>query len=282
MELSLNQATTRPYGLPETIDAASRAGIKHIGLWIDPVHQTGVRSTVRLLAEAGLAVSSMSRVGFVADKTEAALTNAIDDVRRALDLAAQVGSPMLTFIAGGLPEYDRSIAHAEERVRAALEKLEPHARAAGVRLAIEPLHPLFVQSRSVVSTISSATRLIEDLPPESIGILVDAYATAWDASFEPSVQAAGSRIAGYQVSDFALPLPEPENMNGRLFPGEGTTDLAPMTVAVRTAGYTGPVEVEIFNDDVWSLPLDVIVSRTVDSFERHVRGPVREMETLPA
>ncbi len=282
VELSLNQATTRPYPLIETAEAAMRAGIRHIGLWIEPVEEIGLARTRRLLSDTGLSVSSVCRVGFLADKEGAELRAAMDGVKRALELSSEVGSPMLTLIAGGLPLHDPSIRSAENRLRGLLEELEPHARAAGVRLALEPLHPLFVQSRSVVTTISQALRVVEDFPVESVGVLIDAYATFWDPNFDDDVLAAGNRIAGYQVSDFTLPLPVPENMNGRLFPGDGSLDLGALTSSVRRAGYAGPIEVEIFNEDIWRLPLQTIVDHTVDSFSRHVAEPVnaRERQTV--
>jgi sugar phosphate isomerase/epimerase len=282
MELSLNQATTRPYPLPETAEAVRRAGVGHIGLWVEPVEAIGIEATRTLLSDTGLRVSSVCRVGFVADQNGADLTRALDRAKSALELSHAVGAPMLTFIAGGLPADNRSIARAEGRVREALEELEPYARQAGVRLALEPLHPLFVGSRSVVTTIAQALRIIDGLPADSVGILVDAYATFWDSTFEASVAAAGPRIAGYQVSDFSLPLPTPEPMNGRLFPGDGEIDLVPLTQAVRRAGFTGACEVEIFNDDIWRLPLEVIVNRTVDSFNRHVAQPLAAAEVRAA
>ena len=278
MELSLNQATTRPYSLVETAHAAARAGIRHIGLWIEPVEELGMAATRSLLAETGLSVSSVCRAGFVADKEGAGLRAAIDGVKRALDLSHEVGSPMLTFIAGGLPAGNRNIKAAEGRVREALEELVPFARAAGVRLALEPLHPLFTNSRSVVSSIAQARRVIAELPVETVGLLVDAYATSWDPSFDEEVLAAGTRIAGYQISDFALPLPVPENMNGRLFPGDGEIDFAPMAASIRRAGFTGPVEVEIFNEDIWRLPLEAIIEKTVSSFAGHLNNSSLERQ----
>jgi sugar phosphate isomerase/epimerase len=278
MELSLNQATTRPYPLIATAEEAMRAGIRHIGLWIEPVEETGIARTQQLLADTGLSVTSVCRAGFLADKEGKDLRAAMDGVKRALDLSHAVGSPMLTLIAGGLPAQDRSILHAEQRLRTTIEELEPHAQEAGVRLALEPLHPLFVDSRSIVTTIGQALRVIEDLPVETVGILVDAYATYWDPSFHDDVVEAGPRIAGYQVSDFSLPLPAPENMNGRLFPGEGSIDFASLTASVRRAGYSGPVEVEIFNDDIWKLPLETIIERTVAAFNRYIAEPVNALE----
>lgn len=282
VELSLNQATTRPYPLTETAEAAMQAGIRHIGLWIEPVEEIGIVRTRRLLADTGLSVSSVCRAGFLADKGGADLPAALEGVKRALELSREVGSPMLTLIAGGLPAHDRSIQHAEVRLRAAIEEVEPYARDAGVRLALEPLHPLFVGTRSIVTTIAQALRVTADFPADTVGLLIDAYATSWDSRFHDDVLAAGPRIAGYQVSDFALPLPVPENMNGRLFPGDGEIDLAALTASIRHAGYSGPIEVEIFNEDIWKLPLETIIKRTVSSFNRYVGEPLNESERQPA
>ncbi|CDR13919.1 sugar phosphate isomerase/epimerase family protein [Streptomyces iranensis] len=277
-ELSLNQATTRPYALPDTARAAADAGIRHLGLWVEPVLELGVPATVRLLEETGLRASSVCRVGFVADKEGERLRTALDDVRRALDLSAAVGAPSLTFIAGALPAAPRDLRLAEARVRDALETLEAYARATGVRLALEPIHPLFVTSRSAVTTIRQALRIVADLPADTVGILLDAYATFWDPDLRDSVREAGERIAGYQVNDFALPLPGPENMNGRLLPGEGEIDLRALTRTVAEAGYRGPIEVEVFNDDLWAQPLETIVMRTVRAFERAVTTPLADAE----
>ena len=270
--LSLNQATTRGFGLIETAEAAAAVGITQIGLWTDPVEEIGLARTQKLLADTGLGVSSVCRIGFVADKRGAALQAALDEVKAAIELSAAVGSPMLTFIAGGLPEADRSIANAEARVTEALATLVPYAQDAGIRLALEPLHPLFVGDRSMVTTVAQAHRVVRDLPSDAVGILIDAYATWWDPDLAESLALAGDRIAGFQVNDFALPLPLPENMNGRLFPGDGVIDLPAMVDAVLAAGYTGAIEVEIFNDEIWAMPLQRIVERTIESYNKHVIG----------
>ncbi|WP_146796680.1 sugar phosphate isomerase/epimerase family protein, partial [Agrococcus baldri] len=147
------------------------------------------------------------------------------------------------------------------------------ARAAGVRLQLEPLHPLFVSDRSVITTVRQALRVIEGLPSETVGILVDAYATFWDPDLHDALAAAGDRIAGYQVNDFALPLPAPDPMQGRLLPGEGVIDLAGITASIRRAGYSDAVEVEVFNAELWALPLATILERTVQAFGATVGAP---------
>lgn len=278
IELSLNQATTRPYGLQDTAEAMSARDVRHIGLWLEPVAEIGIRATRQVLKDNALSITSMCRTGFVADKAGADFRRAVDDVRGAIDVCYEVGAPQLTFIAGGFPSRNRDTRTAEGRVREALELLEPAARQAGVRLALEPLHPLFVDDRSMVTTIAQGLRVMDGLPAESIGLLLDTYATYWDPDFHASVAAAGERIAGYQVNDFSLPLPAPEHMNGRLFPGEGHIDLPALTASVRRAGFMQPIEVEIFNEAVWRLPLAQILDKTIDTFARSIAEPLSELE----
>lgn len=270
--LSLNQATTRGHGLRETAAAAAEAGIQQLGLWIEPVNEIGIPAARQILADLQLSASSISRTGFVADKSGQELRSALEDARRAIDMAYELGRPPVTFIAGGLPDNSRIIRSAEGRVHDALEQLVPYAAEAGVRLMLEPIHPLFAAQRSIVTTTAQALRMIADLPSEQVGVLVDTYAVWWDPEILDSLGEAGDRIAGFQVSDFGLPLPLPENMNGRLMIGDGCIDFAALLGAARAAGYRGPVEVEIFNEDLWALPLETIISQTVSSFNKHIEG----------
>ncbi|WP_197061907.1 sugar phosphate isomerase/epimerase family protein [Sinomonas humi] len=259
-----------PYSLEETVKAAEEAGIENIGLWIEPVEEAGTSNVQRLLKESGITATSMSRVGFLANKRGKELTDAQDAARRALDMCAELSVPTLAFVAGGLPEDDRSIRNAEDRVRHTLETLMPDVIDSGVKIMLEPIHPLFVNDRSIVTTVGQALRVLDGLPAEHFGVLVDSWATFWDPNLEQSLRRAGAegRLSGYQINDFTLPLPLPNNMNGRLMPGDGCIDLVSMTRWVAEAGYSGTVEVEVFNDEIWKLPVQRILELAVDSFER--------------
>ncbi|RGE22036.1 sugar phosphate isomerase/epimerase [Leucobacter sp. wl10] len=270
MKLCLNQATAMPYGLEETIRASAAAGIEHIGVWVEPVQEAGPAAVRRWLNDSGLTATSMSRVGFLTNKRGVELSAAYDAVRSALEMCAELSIPTLSFVAGGLPEHDRSIRNAEGRVRDAFETLLPDIVSSGVQVMLEPIHPLFVNDRSIITTVGQALRVIDGLPAEQVGVLVDSWATFWDPEFEDSVARAGSqgRLSGYQINDFKLPLPAPNNMQSRLQPGDGVIDLVAMTRTMLEAGYTGPIEVEIFNDDIWAQPLDVILRQTVEAYDR--------------
>ena len=129
----------------------------------------------------------------------------------------------------------------------------PYAASAGVRLAIEPLHPMFCSDRCVVSTLAEALDLAERFEPAEVGVVVDVYHVWWDAAVYRQIERAGARISSYQVCDWVLPLPE-DVLLGRGMIGDGVIELRRLREACDAAGYTGPIEVEIFNADLWAAP----------------------------
>lgn len=52
--------------------------------------------------------------------------------------------------------------------------------------------------------------------------------------------------------------------------GEGVIDFAPPTEASASAGYTGDIEVEIFNADVWATDPDEVLTKVKASFSEFV------------
>ena len=255
---SLNQATTKSWTLREAVEGCARAGVPAIGLWRDRVQEVGAEAAAKAVADAGLRVSSLCRGGFLTgtgDERRAALA----DNRRALDEAATVGAPCLVLVVGGLPAGSRDLAGARERVATAVHELAEHAAQTGVRLALEPLHPMYCADRAVLSTLGQALDLAEQLPQEQVGVVVDTFHVWWDPDVDAQVARAGARIASFQVCDFLTPLPA-DVLMGRGVMGDGHVDFPPLRRAVEAAGYTGDVEVEIFNTDVWAADPDEVLA----------------------
>jgi len=231
-----------------------------------------------MLSDSGLRFSTHCRSGFFTMPEGPARRASIDDNLVAIDEAATLaaaGAPgseaVLVLVAGGLPEGSRDLVGARERVRDALGELAPHAAEAGVTLAIEPLHPMYATDRCVVSTLGQALDLAADFDPSVVGVAVDTFHIFWDPDVLDSIARAGreGRIATYQVCDWKTPLPA-DVLLGRHYPGDGVIDLAGLTRAVVDTGYTGDVEVEIFNADVWATePLEA-VRRTAAGFAASV------------
>ncbi|MER7842402.1 sugar phosphate isomerase/epimerase family protein [Kitasatospora sp. NPDC096077] len=269
--LSLNQITTRGWSLAEAVAGCAAAGIPAIGLWRDKVAEIGVPHAARIVREAGLAVSSLCRGGFLTATGPEAARAALADNLAALEEAAELGTDTLVLVVGGLPEGSRDLAGARARVGELLGRLAPHAGDLGVRLAIEPLHPMFCADRAVVSTLGQALDLAEPFPAEQVGVVVDSYHVWWDPQLDAQIARAGrgGRIAAYQVCDWTLPLPA-DALLGRGHVGDGHIDFAALTTAVGAAGYTGWIEVEIFNERIWRTPGDRTLALLAERHRTHI------------
>ncbi|MER5426628.1 sugar phosphate isomerase/epimerase family protein [Streptosporangium roseum] len=271
---ALNQWTTRRWSVAEAVDGCVRHGVEAIGLWRQDVAEQGLEETVELVRDAGLRVSSLCRGGFLTSG------DALDDNRRAIDEAAALKAACLVMVVGGLPgvvpgeplgAISRDLAGARERVAEALAVLAPYAGERGVRLALEPLHPMYCADRAVLSTLGQALDLAEPYPVEQVGVVVDTFHVWWDPEVFRQIARAGERIASYQVCDFLSPLPA-DVLLGRGVMGDGVIDFAPLTTAVTEAGYTGDIEVEIFNADVWAADPDEVLPRIMTRFDELVGG----------
>lgn len=256
--LSLNQRTTQRWSVREAVDGCVRAGIPAIGLWREPVAEIGVPAAAKLVADAGLRVSSLCRGGFLTADGEAG-RQALQDNRRAIDEAAGLGTDCLVMVVGGLPPGSRDLVGARQRVADALAELAPYAGERGVRLALEPLHPMYCADRAVLSTLGQALDLAEPFPVAQVGVVVDTFHLWWDPDVWRQIARAGDRIASFQVCDFLTPLPA-DVLLGRGMMGDGHIDFPPFRRAVEQAGYTGDTEVEIFNADVWATDPDEVLA----------------------
>ena len=276
--LSINQATIKHAPLADALGVTARAGVGAIGLWREPVAEVGLAESVRMVADSGLRVSSLCRGGFFTASGGAERRAALDDNRRAIEETAALaasGAPgsaaVLVLVAGGLPAGSTDILSARARVADVIAELEPEARAAGVRLGIEPLHPMYAADRAVVSTLGQALDIAEPFPAASVGVVVDTFHIWWDPEVLAQIARAGAdgRIASYQVCDFLTPIPS-DALLARGMMGDGHIDFGTLTAAVEAGGYAGDIEVEIFNAEIWADDPAAVVARTVRAFGEHI------------
>ncbi|UQU62331.1 sugar phosphate isomerase/epimerase [Couchioplanes caeruleus] len=262
---SFNQATAKGWPLPDLAAGCVAEGVTAVGLWREDVHAYGVQRAAGLMRDSGLAVTSLCRGGFFQQP------GWFDDNRRAIDEAATLGAPVLVLVSGGLPAGSRDLDAARAHIGAALGELVPYALASGVQLAVEPLHPMFCSDRCVVSTLEQALDLAAAYPPEAVGVVVDTYHLWWDDGVWAQIERAGRerRIACFQAADWLTPLPAGVLL-GRGLPGTGCVELRRFREAVDAAGYTGPVEVEVFNEELWGRPGRDILAETITRYRAHV------------
>lgn len=268
--LSINQETIKQWSLEELAEGCAKAGIGRVGLWRAPVQAYGVERTAQLLSDAGIGVTSLCRGGFFTALDPAERARALDDNRAAIDEAAALSTDTLVLVSGGLPPGSRDLHGARERVADALAELAPHAAERGVRLAIEPLHPMFASDRCVVSTLGQALDLAERFPAEQVGVVVDTYHLWWDdrAPADIARAGAGGRIHAFQLADWITPLPAGVLL-GRGQLGDGSVDFRAFRSAVESTGYDGPIEVEIFNEALWAREGAEVLAEVAERYVRH-------------
>ena len=266
--LSLNQITVNPWSLEQAVAGCERHEIGAIALWRDKIAATGLQRAARLVRDAGVHVSSVCRGGMFTDPG-ADPAAVLDDNRRAVEEAAELGADALVLVCGAL--VDRDLPAARARVRDGVAALLPHAAAAGVRLAIEPLHPMMIGVRSVVVSLGQALDLVEELEPAhpgSLGVVVDAYHVWWDPALEQQLQRAAGRVLGYHVSDW-LPTTT-DLLLDRGMMGDGLVDLPRLSAQVAATGFDGPVEVEILSARWWGEDPDDVLRLVRKRFEECV------------
>ncbi|KJV03839.1 sugar phosphate isomerase/epimerase family protein [Rhodococcus sp. NPDC080181] len=252
--LSLNTKTTNSWTLTQAVDGAARAGLGAVAPWRDRIQEAGVSESAKLISDAGLRVSSLCRGGFLTAIDD----DGLDDNRRALDEAAELGAPELVMVMGGIP--DRDLVGARARVEERLALLVPYALERGVRIALEPLHPMFAADRAVISTLGQALSMAEPHPVEAVGVVVDTFHVWWDPDLESLIRTAGDRgrISSYQVCDWLVPM-EADPLLSRGMMGDGVIDFESIGRWIQDAGYRGDVEVEIFNAAVWATDGDQVI-----------------------
>ncbi len=264
--LSLNQITTEKWTLQEAAEGSARAGIQWIAPWRHKVAEAGLAQSKQFIQDAGLQVSSLCRGGMFPAESALERQTKLDDNRRAVEEAAELGAAVLVLVCG--PSSNRDITQARQWVQEGIEKLVPYAREYGIPLGIEPLHPMYAAERSVIVSLSQANLLAERFDAQDVGVVVDVFHVWWDPELYRDIERAGRRILGFHVSDWIVPTPD--LLLGRGMMGDGVIEIRKIRQAVEAAGYQGPIEVEIFNRQIWDQPGDEVLALMKTRFVEHV------------
>lgn len=247
--LSLNTVTVKErWDLAECIEGCARHGIPGISPWRDVLAAMGVAAAARRIREAGLSVTGLCRGGMFPAADAEGRRRAIEDNRRAIAEAHALQAACLVMVCGGLPPGSKDLPGTRAMVRDGLEAILPEARAAGVTLALEPLHPMTCADRSVLSTLGQALDLCEALG-EGTGVALDVYHVWWDPALEAQMARAAGRIAAFHACDWLVPTTDTVFDRGMM--GDGVIDIPRIRALAQAAGYAGAVEVEILSHRWW-------------------------------
>jgi sugar phosphate isomerase/epimerase len=249
--ISLNLATTRQvWGFADAVDGCLRAGITAISPWRDQIAAIGLDEAARIVKANNIRVTGVCRGGMFPAETAAGRQVNIDDNLRAIDEAAALNADCLVLVVGGLPGSSKDIVGARQMVTDGIAAMLPHAKASGIKIAIEPLHPMYAADRACVNTIDQALDICETLG-ETVGVAIDVYHVWWDPYLARAIARAGrmKRIFAHHICDWLVPTKDMLLDRGMM--GDGVIDLKAIRRMIEDAGYHGPQEVEIFSQDNW-------------------------------
>ena len=261
--LSLNTATLREqWNLAQCIEGCARHGFGGIAPWRDKLQEMGVSQAARAISDAGLRVSGLCRGGWFT--ASGAVDQAvIDDNRRAVDEALEIGAECLVMVVGGLPTASRDLPAAWNLVEEGLARTLDYGRETGMKIAIEPLHPMYAADRACVNTMRQALDICDRLGP-GIGCAVDVYHVWWDHELAGQIARAGKdRVMAFHICDWLVPTRDLLTDRGMM--GDGVIDIPHLRGLVEAEGFDGLNEVEIFSAlDWWTRDPDEVMQTIIE------------------
>jgi sugar phosphate isomerase/epimerase len=266
--LCIHTITTKPWSLEEAAKKYSDTGITGISVWRDTLEGSDIKSKGQMLREYGLQIVSLVRGGFFASANETKRTNAIKDNQKAIDDAHTLGAPLLVLVCGADPKqsFDKS----KEQISYGIKKILPKAESLGIKLGIEPLHPMYADSRSAITTLKQANDFVEKLNSPWLGVVIDVYHVWWDPMLIKEILRCGKlgKIFAFHINDWKVPTEDLLYDRGLM--GEGCIDIPKIRNCVENAGFDGFHEVEIFSTKYWQSDQDEFLEKIKEAYLKYV------------
>ena len=265
--LSINLATVRQqFNLAQAVDACVKQGLSAVAPWRDQVEAAGLKEAAAMVRANGLRVTGLCRGGMFPAADEAGRIAAIEDNKRAIEEACALGADCLVLVVGGLAKESKNIAAARQMVVDGIGATLDHARASRMKLAIEPLHPMYAADRACINTLEQALDVCDALG-DGLGVAIDAYHVWWDPKLAEQIARAGAggRIFAHHICDWLVPTRDLLLDRGMM--GDGVIDLRGMRRMIEDAGFHGPQEVEIFSaENWWKKPGDQVIATCIERY----------------
>jgi sugar phosphate isomerase/epimerase len=266
--LCIHTITTRPWPLEQAVDRYAEAGVGGITVWRQALAGHAPSAAGERIRAAGLRVVSLCRGGFFPARDAAGRQAAIDENLRVVDEAAALGAPMVVLVCGAVPGL--ALSEARRQIAEGIAAVLPHAAACRVKLAIEPLHPMYADDRSAINTMRQAADVCAELRSPWLGIAVDVYHVWWDPDLESEIARAGRQrwLAAFHVCDWRTPTTD--LLEDRGLPGEGCVPVRSIRGWMEAAGFDGFNEMEVFSKTRWAGDQQQFLKDILDSYLKHV------------
>ncbi len=249
-KLCVHTITTRPWDIDTAIGKYAAAGVKGITVWRQYLENGDIVAIGQRARNAGLDIVSLCRGGFFPGVDSKTRQASIDDNRRVIDEAAAFGAPLVVLVCGAVP--GQSLNNSRQQIDDGIQAVLPHAKASGVKLGIEPLHPMYADDRSAINTLKQANDLCEKINSSFVGVAVDVYHLWWDPDLKKEIErcAALGALLAFHICDWRTPTIDLLNDRGLM--GEGCINIRQIRGWVEAAGFKGYNEVEIFSNRLWA------------------------------
>jgi sugar phosphate isomerase/epimerase len=263
--LCIHSITNKPWSIDTLIEKYTRSGVPALTVWEDAIKEPGAKRAGDQLTRSGLEVVSYCRGGFFPDPDAAKREVNIDKNKRMIEEAAVLAAPLLVLVCGADP--GQSLQHSRDQITSGIEAVLPFAADAGVKLAIEPLHPMYADTRSAINTLSHANDLAEYFDSDWVGVAIDVYHVWWDPKLEEQIQRCGKNgnILAFHISDWRVPTED--LLLDREIMGRGCIPIGEISRWVDEAGFDGFREVEIFSDRYWNEDQDSHLRNIIAAYQ---------------
>jgi sugar phosphate isomerase/epimerase len=263
--LCIHTITNKPWTTEQCIQRYSAAGVGGITFWRYSLEGRKPETVGRMAREAGLEIVSLCRGGFFPGASAEARQKSLDDNRRCIDEAAALGAPLIVLVCGAVP--GQPLVESRKQIAEGIAAVLPQAQAAGVKLAIEPLHPMYADDRSAVNTMRQSHEICDALgSPAGLGIAVDVYHVWWDPELKQMIELAAEkdRLHAFHICDWKTPTADLLNDRGLM--GEGCINIREISDWVDATGFQGTREVEIFSSKWWAEDQDVYLEKITTAY----------------
>ena len=265
--LCIHTITTKPWGIEEAAENYSRAGVAGISVWRDTIAGRDIRKTGDMLRNSGLEIVSYVRGGFFPALDKRDRQKAIDDNKKMIDEAFELGAPLIVLVCGAVPGQPLEVSC--NQIREGIAAVLPHAQQAGIKLGIEPLHPMYADDRSAIVTLRQANDMVEVFNSKQLGVVYDIYHLWWDPDLETETKRCGSNsnLFAFHICDWKTPTEDILLDRGLM--GEGCIDIKHLRNLVETNGFTGFHEVEIFSKKYWAEDQAEFLKKIIEAYLKH-------------
>ena len=248
-KLCIHTITTKPWNIEEAAKKFSAVGVKGITVWRNALEEKNIKETGKILRAHDLTIVSLCRGGFFPNKDPNKRQEAIDDNRRAIEEAHELGASMVVLVCGA--DTTQSLEESRKQIRDGIAAIIPGASAAGIKLTIEPLHPMYADTRSAINTLAQANDMAEQINSTYVGVAVDVYHLWWDPTLKKEIKRCGKNdhLFAFHICDWNSPTTDMLNDRGLM--GDGCIPVNKIRSWVEATGFKGFYEVEIFSNKYW-------------------------------